>query len=572
MSRRLLLSVLISAIAAPAHAAKPGHYPPLEIGIDAEAPSETRTDGRFDSASGNPRALYRPDFKADPADAEAMARQFLDERGATQLRLPARNAAHQLRLQAVRDLGPFSVVRLQQYWHNLPLYGSEIVVSVTPAGEVIFVQQALQSVDLAPAGSARVDADGALQRAAAHLGATPPFDFSEVTEMWWSPSSSQRVWRVALEPKGYPRGNWELLVDAQTGAIVRAENRTLHFDGNGRAFDPDPLSSAQVTYGTTGYVDGSDASTPQLDAEIVNVALRDLTQVDGNWTLKGPWAECLDWEAPFDANNCPTSASGSFMYTRDNDNFEGVNVYHHIDTYMRHVNVTLNVAVTPRQYVGGVRYDPRGVNGADNSFFSPGNGRLSFGEGGVDDAEDADVVVHELGHGLHDWLTNGNLSQVQGLSEGVGDYVASSYSRSFNHWASNDPQYFWMFDWDGHNPFWPGRVTNYHLTQTYQTLPGGLHTPGQYWASCNLLNYNSIGRERSDRAFFLGLAMTGSSTNQQDAAQAVLNAAAADGYSSEEVQTMHANFTAGTSVPGNRRCTYVLTLPSTGILFRNGFE
>ena len=32
-----------------------------------------------------------------------------------------------------------------------------------------------------------------------------------------------------------------------------------------------------------------------------------------------------------------------------------------------------------------------------------------FGQGGVDDAEDMDVILHELGHGLHDWITNGNL-------------------------------------------------------------------------------------------------------------------------------------------------------------------
>ena len=49
---------------------------------------------------------------------------------------------------------------------------------------------------------------------------------------------------------------------------------------------------------------------------------------------------------------------------------------------------------------------------------------INFGEGGVDDAEDADVILHELGHGIHDWITNGSLSQVDGLSEGMADYWA----------------------------------------------------------------------------------------------------------------------------------------------------
>jgi len=89
------------------------------------------------------------------------------------------------------------------------------------------------------------------------------------------------------------------------------------------------------------------------------------------------------------------------------------------------------------------------LDGDDNSYYS--NGRLVFGEGGVDDAEDADVVLHELGHGLHDWLTNGSLSQVQGLSEGCGDYWAQSYSRSLGQWPLSAPAYNWMFSWDGHN-------------------------------------------------------------------------------------------------------------------------
>jgi len=571
MTSRLLLTLALSAIVAPSFAAKPGNYPPLEFGVSAPAPNETGSDGRFDRASQTPLALYRPNFKAQPADADTMARQFLSERSAA-LRLAPRSTSHQLRTQSVRDFASFSVVRLQQYWHELAVYGSEIVVTVTPSGEVIFVQQTPQPVDGVPAEAARINGKEALAKAAAYLGAGTGHHFAEVTEMWWNRDQAMRVWRVMLEPTGYPGGSWEVLVNASTGAIVRAENRTLHFDGSGRAFNPDPLSSAQVSYGAPGYVDGNDASTPQLDAQIVNLPLRDLVQVGGQWTLDGPWAKCVDWAAPIGANNCPTSATGTFLYTRDNDNFEAINVHYHIDTYMRYVNVTLNVPVVPRQYSGGVQYDPRGFNGADNSSFSSGTGRLQFGEGGVDDGEDADVIVHELGHGLHDWITNGGLSQAQGLSEGVGDYVAASYSRSFNHWPLNAPQYFWMFDWDGHNPFWGGRITNYHMSATYQTLPGGLHTPGQYWASCNLLNYESIGRQRSDRAFFLGLAMTGASTNQQDAAQAVLNAAAADGYTSNEMQTMYANFTAGTSVPANRRCSYVLTLPGGSFSFANGFE
>ena len=42
--------------------------------------------------------------------------------------------------------------------------------------------------------------------------------------------------------------------------------------------------------------------------------------------------------------------------------------------------------------------DCHGFNGGDNSAFNPGTNPPSivFGQGGVDDAEDADVIIHGI--------------------------------------------------------------------------------------------------------------------------------------------------------------------------------
>ena len=84
----------------------------------------------------------------------------------------------------------------------------------------------------------------------------------------------------------------------------------------------------------------------------------------------------------------------------------------------------------------------------DNSYYDMLHQRLSFGQGGVDDGEDADVIIHELSHGLHQWLTRDGVSQREGIAEGFGDYVAVSYSRTRNKWKYTDPQYNWVFGWD----------------------------------------------------------------------------------------------------------------------------
>jgi len=226
-----------------------------------------------------------------------------------------------------------------------------------------------------------------------------------------------------------------------------------------------------------------------------------------------------------------------------------VNTYYHIDNTMRWLNTTLGLNIEPYQYPGGVQFDPSGFNGADNSHYLSGSGRLAFGEGGVDDAEDADVIVHELGHGLHDWVTSGGLSQVNGLSEGTGDYIAGSYSRARGHWTSANAAYFWTFNWDGHNPFWAGRILN-----TTAVYPGGLtgqiHTDGQIWATANMKIWDDIGREKADKAFWSGLALTNSGTNQNDAANAIFTASGTLGYTFEERTAIRNRFVAaGYTIP-----------------------
>jgi hypothetical protein len=271
------------------------------------------------------------------------------------------------------------------------------------------------------------------------------------------------------------------------------------------------------------------------------VTLLDINFTGSMYELVGPYAEIVDFESP--NNGLFSQASSNFNFSRDDDAFEAVNCYYHVDGSMRYINDTLNITLMPFQYSGGVKYDPSGLNGADNSHYLGGSGQISFGEGGVDDAEDADVVLHELGHGIHDWLTAGNLSQVNGLSEGSGDYWATSYSRDLGQWLPADAEYNWMFSWDGHNPFWNGRITNY--TALYPGgLTGQIHTDGQIWATTLMRVYDIIGREKVDKAFLEGLGMTGSSTNQEDAAIAVRQAAIDMGYSCSDVDVFTQEFTA----------------------------
>lgn len=544
MLRRLLASVcglaavllaspgMLLAKQAPDHSAvaiiAPGE-------VDA---STTYPDRRVNERTGQAIALYHESYAVPLGTPEAMARQYLRDRAAL-LGLDDLELAD-LRHHATREAPQATVVRFRQHVGDVPVYGAEVTVTLH-GDRVVFVMNTYEP-------GITVDTTPSLTKAAAreiawrHVGVDGPVSFDGTTLVVYAKRGEERlVYRTVVVPSVSPIGEWEVLVDAHSGEIVKAVDRSPHVDGTGNVFDADPLSSAGAQYNDPGFTDGADADTPQLDGELQSKPLLDITFNGLTHELDGPYASIVDVESPF--RGLFEQPSDTYAYTRTQDAFEAANTYFFIDTYMRYINETLGVPLTPFQYSGGVHFDPHGFNGADNSHYLGSTGTVTFGEGGVDDAEDSDVVVHELGHGIHDWLTSGGLSQVNGLSEGFGDFCAASYSRSLGQWSETDPEYYWVFNWDGHNPFWPGRRTNYP-----NTYPGGLvgqvHSDGQIWSTCLMAIWDEIGREAIDKAVFVGLSMTNGGTNQQDAANAVVQAALNMSYTDEQIAAMVARFTA----------------------------
>lgn len=454
---------------------------------------------------------------------------------------------HQTNLSFSRKGPSGETLRFQQMIQGVPVFQSEIVVHFNNKGVMTYTSESLEkeaaNISVTPSLSSEI----ALQKAKASLDLQGQItdEQNKLYVLQTENNETKLVYRILLSSFDSP-GVWEAMIDAQNGNVISTKDIAIYYHekeghghskgknenepnskkavnvfetGTGYIFNPDPLSHAGVNYGGQ-YVDGNDATNASLDAARTLVTIPELELSGGMYKLKGSYAEIKDLESP--STGLFTQASNTFLFNRNEQGFEAVNAYWHIDNNLRYINETLGIDCRPMTNGGVVWFDPHGVGGEDNSYYS--NGRLVFGEGCVDDAEDADVILHELGHGVHDWMTNGGLSQVNGLSEGSGDYWAQSYSRSLSQWENTAPQYQWVFNWDGHNTCWGGRTTGYNAT-----YPGGLvgqiHTDGQIWATSLMRIWDRIGREKTDRAFLEGLAMTNSSTNQQNAARAVRQAA-----------------------------------------------
>ena len=509
-------------------AQKPSKNSFLEIIPEREEAYTRLADRRISKETGAPLALYRFDYKINSNTPEAMAQEYLLANASL---LKIEQNLSDIKFSAMRETPGGYHVRFQQYLNGYPVYQGEIVVNINRQNQVVMVMNGYKPKALLTEHIPQIPQDEARRIAKDYLQIRGKINFeNQETVVFHYNGITRLVQKITIVPAEYLMGDWEVMVDAMSGEIIRVQDRACYdlpeelipTSGAGRVFDPDPLTRAGAFYQAGGqFGDNNDADTDSLVAQIVWRDLLDIEFYSNQYHLEGPYAHIQDFEAPFKGLFSQTDSIWDF--TRSPDAFEAANVYYHIDKSMRYINDSLGFNLMPYQYTGGVRVDPHGLNGDDNSHYISSTGQVAWGEGGVDDSEDPDVILHELGHGIHDWITNGGLSQVNGLSEGCGDYWAASYNRSFGFWTPLDPQYYWVFQWDGHNEFWAGRITNYSAS-----YPGGLvgqiHTDGQIWASTLMQIWDDIGRRATDENFLEALSMLNGGSNQEDAAQAFIQA------------------------------------------------
>jgi len=291
--------------------------------------------------------------------------------------------------------------------------------------------------------------------------------------------------------------------------------------GSALVFVPNPVQSL----GDESLTDqkDSDAAVPAAAYHAVT-----LTNLDGSGFLQGDYADV--YSSTGDRAFSPTN---TFAYTRSDDRFEQVMAYYWITEAQKYVQSLGFGSRLP-----AVNDEPQNVRinqyGVDNSFETTHpKDELRFGKGGVDDAEDAEVILHEYGHALHA-AQNFNFDPEQNgaISEGFGDYWAVTVS---DH-ISPTPDEPCVADWDSVSytsrvPHCLRRVdTNLHYPED---LNGEVHHDGQIWSRALWDIRGALGPTTADTIIlqgsfdFPGTTMTDLAQRTVAAAQSLYGSSAA---------------------------------------------
>lgn len=286
--------------------------------------------------------------------------------------------------------------------------------------------------------------------------------------------------------------------------------------GSGRVFLPNPVAELQ----NQNLTDQKDADYAALQPAYHVVTL---TNLDGSGYLQGDWANIVS-----ETGDPAYSADNTFLYGRDDDRFEQVMAYYWVTEAQKYIQ-SLGFGVTLRP-INMESQDVR-INqwGVDNSFSWDKKDLLRFGKGGVDDAEDAEVILHEYGHAIHDAQQTpfggfGTSPEAGAIGEGFGDYWAVTVSAVIAPTADLPC----VADWDSVSytsnvPHCLRRVdTNLHYPED---LNGRVHHDGQIWSRALWDIRNSLGNVKADTIILEAQFDFAPDTSMPAAAQATVAAA-----------------------------------------------
>lgn len=388
-------------------------------------------------------------------------------------------------------------------FEGIPIYDSGVKFHADRHGFVYQAEKYGLTLKAKPSGTVWLGASTAIDIATRHRPVNRLLVAPKVERVIFADGKRVRhAWKINL-PSIEPRGDFEILVDAADGALLASKDLLKRLEGQGRVFDPNPI----VISGDFSLRDQDDHADAVPESVYSDVTLLNL---DTTGSLQGSFVTVVDsvHEPLYD-----------FRFNRSEYGFEQVMAYYHLNRTCQFI-VDLgfgNILSTRKVFVDA--YGPTD----DQSYYYPSTGRIEYGTGGVDDAEDADVINHEFGHYLQDMQIRGFGTTVESgsIGEGFCDFWAIAQRQTDRYLP-----YFAMWDATYYSLSEPPALRRLDTNKRYpQDLSHEVHDDGEIWSAVLFRILNELGRNAACSIVLESQETYTNSTGFMDAAAALYTAA-----------------------------------------------
>lgn len=423
---------------------------------------------------------------------------LLDSKATTQDQLRTLTQTNELRpVKEVESLTG-KIIIYERTYQGLPVFDDQLMILVDKTNRIIALNSDLSPISETPALVFPQDSSSAITAAIDAVGAKSEAIDTQVEQgvvvaMAASKVTPVSTWKVTFRTRS-PAAAWRVLVEGNTNKVLSKNNVAQYAEGTGMVFAPNPIQASGDNTLTDTVGGSDDADDARLTNARTQVILHDLDENTG--FLQGKYASTIL------TTSRANQLNRTYDFTRDNPHFEEVMAYHWITENQRYIQSLGFTNVNNRR----VDIDVHFTN-EDNSFYDPESKTLQFGDGGVDDAEDAEVILHELGHAIQDNQVpgfGGNIrhTEARAMGEGFGDYWSASF------FAGMGPRLdFWNLFWDK----WDGQTFNaakgddppfLRKLDSKRHYPedwvGREHIDGEIWSACLWKVRERLGRRKAD--------------------------------------------------------------------------
>lgn len=407
----------------------------------------------------------------------------------------------------------------QQSFRGVPVYGARSAVHFNRVGVVVGISNTYVPDVYLPTTRPSVAAKNAVQIAQAQIRGVASIADASSDLVVYGENQVALAWQVTIPTNG---PTWEVFIDAQSGNVL-SEPRDInrYATGTGQVFNV----SAVVATRDNSLRDNADAASAVPNSAYSIVTLLGL---DGNGFLDGQYASSLTTKRRvFDAGN-------NFVYDRSSDGFSEVMGYYFIDYSERYIQSLGFNNINNRQQVFSVNRIK-----IDNSFYSPKSKEITYGTGGVDDAEDAEVIWHEYGHSIQDDQVPNFGSSLEGgsMGEGFGDYWAGSVGAQL----SGGFQDLCVAEWDAtsYSSTNPPCLRRLDSTKHYpESVAGEVHRDGEMWSAALWQIRDAVGAQPADRVILQAHFLLTPTASFSQGANAIVTSAINLGYTNQQVKNI----------------------------------